>query len=95
MKCYIEVNGKPVAEPDVSKWGAWFEQANRTVADMVTEQVRVSTVFLGIDHSFGGGEPLLYETMIFGGKEDGYQKRYSTRENALVGHGRALEVAGL
>jgi hypothetical protein len=47
----------------------------------------VSTVYLGVDHSFGNGPPLLYETMVFGcGKHDKYQRRYSTQEEALAGH---------
>lgn len=57
----------------------------------------VSTVDLGIDHSFGIGKPLYYETMIF--KEvdghiagsTGYQERYSTEEEARIGHQKAIE----
>jgi hypothetical protein len=33
----------------------------------------VSTVFLGTNHSFGFEPPLLFETMIFGGRFDDYQ----------------------
>ena len=53
----------------------------------------VSTVDLGLDHSFGMGEPLYYETMIFdencnlGNCEfDWFQKRYSTEREARIGH---------
>lgn len=60
----------------------------------------VSTVFLGLDHDYTGkGPPVLWETMIFGidipGDEDGYdyQTRYSSREDALSGHKRAVNVA--
>jgi len=43
--------------------------------------VRVSTVFLGLDHSWlGYGKPVLWETMIFGGKHNGFQERYSSYE---------------
>ena len=57
----------------------------------------VSTVDLGIDHSFGIGKPLYYETMIF--KEidghivgsTGYQVRYSTEKEAKIGHKKAIE----
>lgn len=48
--------------------------------------ILVSTVFLCIDHSFGGGVPVLFETMIFGGKLDGHQQRYSCYEAAEKGH---------
>jgi hypothetical protein len=47
----------------------------------------VSTVFLGIDHNFTGeGPPVLYETTVFGGPEDDYQERYTSRELAEAGH---------
>jgi hypothetical protein len=54
-------------------------------------EIHVSTVFiLGINHAFGDGDPLLFETMIFDGPLDGYQVRYSTWEQAEVGHKEAL-----
>jgi len=46
----------------------------------------VSTVWLGLNHAFGEGPPLIFETMIFGGPLDEYQERYSTEEEARVGH---------
>ncbi len=50
-----------------------------------TSKILLSTVFLGVDHSFSG-EPVLFETMIFGGRYDGFQKRYTTFDYALSGH---------
>lgn len=56
------------------------------------ESVRVSTVFLGADHNFLGGPPLLFETMVFrDGPEE--QERYCTWEEALIGHQKMLEYA--
>lgn len=52
--------------------------------------VRVSTVFLGLDHGYGGGLPILFETMVFGGKLDENQWRYSTYQEAVEGHARVL-----
>jgi hypothetical protein len=46
----------------------------------------VSTVFLGLNHAFAGGPPVLWETMIFGGPLDGAQQRYRSRLDALLGH---------
>lgn len=48
--------------------------------------VLVSTVWLGIDHQFGDGPPLIFETMVFGGHLDGEQDRYSTEREARDGH---------
>jgi hypothetical protein len=61
--------------------------------DQVTLEVRVSTVFLGLNHAWlGQGPPLIFETMIFGGPEDGYQDRYTTWDEAIKGHEKALKL---
>jgi hypothetical protein len=54
--------------------------------------VKVSTVFLGLDHSWGGGAPLVFETMIFGGEHSDYQERCSTYEGALKMHKVAMAL---
>lgn len=56
------------------------------------EEVQVSTVFLYMDHSFHGGRPLLFETMIFGGVHDNHQLRYSTWEEAEGGHEECCQM---
>ena len=53
----------------------------------------VSTVFLGVNHRFESGRPILYETMIFSGDDSLYQERYFTRGEAISGHKMALEKA--
>ena len=83
---------KPV--DDFLEWARWFETANRRVAETILpDNVCVSTVFLGIDHSFGGAVPLLFETMIFGGEYDEYQERYPTWKAAKAGHRKAVKMA--
>ncbi len=58
----------------------------------VTNKILVSTVFLGLDHNFlGEGEPILFETMIFGGVHSDYQSRTPDVTLAKVEH--ALAVA--
>lgn len=52
------------------------------------EEVRTSTVFLALDHSLGDGEPVLFETMVMGGVNDGYQERYTSYALAMAGHRR-------
>lgn len=91
----LDDQGNPVPEPDIIKWARWFEENadKRRVAFAIIGQCSVSTVFLGLDHSWGDGPPLLYETMIFDGEGIDYQERYSTREEALAGHAHACEVA--
>lgn len=86
-KYILDEKGRPVPEPDLYKWGMWFESANRSVADEIVNGARVSTVFLGLNHNYGEGEPLLWETMVFGGDLDQEQDRCSGgREQAEAMH---------
>lgn len=81
---YVLEGHKPVKEPNLLKWGKWMGGADRLVA----RTGKVSTVFLGLDHAFGNGPPILFETLVFGGKHDGECERYSTWDEAVAGHAR-------
>lgn len=54
----------------------------------------VSTVFLGMDHNWYGGEPLLFETMVFSNGDWGdlYCRRYSNYDDAITGHNKAVNL---
>ena len=57
----------------------------------------MSTVDLGIDHSFFSDKPIYWETMIFdhtNGENFGdlYQERYSSLEDAIANHERILTL---
>lgn len=59
----------------------------RRVAKTTIGDVEVSTVFLGFDHNWSDhGDPILFETMIFGGPHDSYQWRYRTWDEAEAHH---------
>jgi hypothetical protein len=91
MEHYIlGADGEPVVEPNVIAWAIWYETADRRIAETRIGGVRVSTVFLGLDHRFGDGPPILWETMIFDGPLDGYQERYASAAEARVGHAHAV-----
>jgi hypothetical protein len=49
----------------LEEWARWFGAADRHVASTETELFWISTVFLGNDHQFGKGPPILFETMVF------------------------------
>lgn len=74
-------------------WARWFEgEDNRLIAwDEVAEGVVVSTIFLGLDHNYFGGPPLVFETMVFGPYGGGEQHRYSTWDDAWAGHHATLK----
>lgn len=91
--------GEPVPEPDVLKWARWLgsNDAARVIAeDSLPGGVMVSTIFMGQNRpSFSSGPrlPILWETMIFGGEHDLYQRRYTSRAAAEVGHRTAVILA--
>jgi len=91
-----------VVEPshDLMAWAVWFESRSETPFESGGRRVArtdlpdggfVSTVFLGMDHGFGGS-PLLFETMILD-RGDERQWRYGTIEEARTGHAHAVRVA--
>lgn len=92
---YKLVDKKPV-ECDMIEAAKLIEDvASRVVATDEFGDIVVSTVFLGLDHNFGDGPPILFETMIFGGNFSEYQQRYSTWEEAEAGHRSITGLVGL
>ena len=91
----LDDNGNPVLEHNIRKWGLWMQdgEKRRVAWDVLPSGVRVSTVFLGLDHNWGDDPPVLWETMIFGGNQEGYQELYTSLEEAVEGHKKALELA--
>ncbi|RTK96317.1 MAG: hypothetical protein EKK64_04265 [Neisseriaceae bacterium] len=80
-----------VLECDMRQWGLCFSRQDRSIAfTKISKKVYLSTVFLGLDHSFGSMRPVLFESMLFGKKEGELQLRYCTREEALKGHLKIL-----
>ncbi len=91
---YILVDKVPVSCPDLMRWGRFMQDADRHAAQTMVKGVRVSTVFLGLDHNWDGGPPVLFETMIFGGEHDEeYQERCCTWAEAEDMHKAAVKVA--
>jgi hypothetical protein len=88
---------QPVLEPDLLTWAIWFENGDRVVKQECIGPREVSTVFLGLDHSFEvSGEPVLWETMIFSEGDDElnqYQRRCSgTFQDAMAMHGATVAM---
>lgn len=96
MSLYYDRVGNPV---DMMTWAKTIENpVDKIVRQEHVDGWFVSTVFLGLDHRFGDGPPLIFETMIFppGWPDDvptwfeEYQERYSTEAEAVAGHDRAV-----
>ena len=96
-KWYIlNKRNKPVSKP-VLEAAKWMEKnpEKRIVKQEYVDDIHISTVFLGLDHAWpwsADKTPILWETMIFGGEHDQYQERYSSYEDAVEGHQKALTL---
>ena len=101
MRLYyiLAEDGKtPIATQDLMLWAGFMQKGPVHVADTRDEEqgVRVSTVFLSLDHNHSGiGPPILFETMVFGGKNSERMWRYTTWEEAERGHKVACGIAGV
>jgi hypothetical protein len=100
MSMYYDRKGRPM---DLMDWARHVE--DREYAVVAQHWIRgwmISTVWLGLDHSFSyikGTPPVIFETMVFppgdeagehGIRSEEYCERYSTEEAAQAGHDRAL-----
>jgi hypothetical protein len=88
-------------QPALLTWGKWFgegDEKRRVAWTEFEDGSHVSTVFLGLDHSFIDGPPILFESMTFTGQtrksqvlsgeyhEELDQRRYETWDQAVAGH---------
>lgn len=90
MSFYWVLKGHEVVPGTREQWSRMFEDLElRSVAQDDVGDTHISTVFLGIDHNWGSGPPLLFETMIFG-SDDLLWERYTTWEEAEKGHAAAV-----
>ena len=90
-KKYILKNKEAIAV-DTATWARWFEKADLHVAEDEIGDVRISTVFLGLDYQRHNGPPLIFATFVFGGNFDGKRERYSTWKEAIIGHKKMVEI---
>lgn len=81
----------------MERWGELFhDRAYKRVALSVIAEADgsrstwVSTVWLGNNHAFFGGRPVIFETMTFPDSE--VCDRYCTEEQALAGHKEYVTV---
>lgn len=92
----LDDNDNVVKEPDILKWGRFFEnQRDRRIVKQehfgTAKEIMVSTVFLGMDHGWHSRQPILWETMVFGGSMHQEMDRCSgSREQALAMHARMV-----
>lgn len=94
----LDENKKIITTENILIWVEWLENSYKDgthwIADTRLKNIHISTVFLGANHNWGEGDPILFETMVFGGwLNREYQVRYSTYDEALDGHSKAIKMA--
>jgi hypothetical protein len=91
---YILEGKTPVRCDNMRVWCKWMDEADRRVARDEIDGILISTVFLGIDHNFDDGPPILFETMVFDDVHkwlDNEMRRYCTWDEAEQGHRELVE----
>jgi hypothetical protein len=96
MSDHYILEGREAKPVDMMTWAKWLEstRGNRHIKKDVVNKRRVSTVFLGLDHQFGEGPPLIFETMVFRDEnsfDEIYCDRCSTYDEAEAMHEKACQ----
>lgn len=97
---WFDREGQPIdAETANSRLGdeAYWRVGLTVIRSRTAPEIeyRVSTVWLGVNHEFGDGPPVLFETMVFGAGDDWaerYMQRYSTEAEAQAGHAETVQL---
>lgn len=85
----LDEDGEPILARDLTRWAMFLNDIDKrrvAITEFVDPTIRVSTVFLGIDHQYGVGPPLLFETWAEGFTDNEIQIRVSTWEEAIQTH---------
>lgn len=92
---YLGPDGREI---DLQEWADLFEKRYEDLSmdswwrrqTRISDEVEVSTVWLGLNHQWLDGPPLCWETMVFGSEHEGDPWRYSSRQLALDDHERIV-----
>jgi len=94
---WFDKQGNPLPDPQAAiemrydmEDGGRISDYARIGKDTVGD-VLVSTVWLGMNHAFTPNGLAIFESLCFGGEQDGEMMRYSTEQEAIDGHRRAVE----
>lgn len=88
MEDYYDKEGKEIT---LLKFGELFEDVNyRIIQQTIVDHYTVSTIWLGVNHNWTDGPPIIFETMVFSSVEDDvndqWKEMYTTLQNAKDGH---------
>jgi hypothetical protein len=89
---YILRGKTPVVAHNINEWGKFCNDINnRRVAYHKNKEYSISTVFLGLEHGFRNGKPILWETLIYDyrikdSEFNEFLYRYTTWNQAVLHH---------
>lgn len=84
---WFDRRGNPIGPEDWEQLKLHVPEYFR-IAETMIGDIRISTVWIGIDMGFHrDGPPIIFETMVFGGSLDQECWRYATEAQAVEGHG--------
>lgn len=93
-------DGRTPIQATMEEWSAWEMDARKTQASFDRMKrvwltniggYRISTVFLGLNHGWMSEHPLIFETLADGPEGWEEMERYSTWEEAELGHFQIVE----
>lgn len=96
---YYDRSGNNISFRDWARLCAWDEKNDlnyKRVGGTTVGPYWISTVWLGLNHQYGTGRPLIFETMVFSKEESDLAcHRYATEAEAIAGHERVVEEVSL
>lgn len=90
---YFILKGKRAFKCAIEEWVKWNldNPKGRRVALTTIGDIKISTVFLGLNYTPWLKKTPLFETMVFGGKLNLERDRYSTWAQAKAGHRKMVK----
>jgi hypothetical protein len=90
---YFDKNGKPIG---MFEWATLFEDKKYKIIkqEVLPNDYFVSTIWLGLNHRFNEGNPLIFESLVFPAKGNWSKldcERYSTLAEAKKGHKKLVK----
>ena len=91
---YYARDGSPITLDEWVTLSGKAEDIRRVARDVLPSGLVVSTVWLGLDHAYDGGPPLIFETMVFSSESEFAELdmlRYQSEAEAIAGHAAMVQ----
>lgn len=83
----LDENNIPVKCKTIDEWADFHKTKQRYLFHNKLNAIWISTVFLGLDHSFDDtSAPVLFESMSFNNQSEMDCDRYTSYDDAKIGH---------